>query len=73
MEPEDLLAYSGQSAVGPCPDADEFIPHPHTRLFLVSILILPYHLPPDTQRGVLPSGFLCVSHINTASYWILSA
>jgi hypothetical protein len=31
MEPEDLLASSGQSAIGPCPDADEFIPHQHTQ------------------------------------------
>lgn len=58
MEPADLLASSGQSAVGPGPDADEFIPHPHTQLFIVSLLILPYHLPPDIQRGVLPSAFL---------------
>jgi hypothetical protein len=37
-----------------------FIPHPHIQLFIVSILKLPYHLPPDIQRGVLPSSFLCM-------------
>ena len=60
IEPEDLLASSRQSAKSPCPDADELIPHPHIQWFIVSILILPYHLPPDIQRGVLPSAFMCM-------------
>jgi hypothetical protein len=29
-------------------------------LFIVSILILPCHLPPDIQRGVILSAFLCI-------------
>ena len=60
LEPESSLTSSWQSAVGPCPDANEFIPHPHTQLFIVSILILPYHLLPDIQHGILPSAFLCI-------------
>jgi hypothetical protein len=43
MEPKDSLASSGKNATGSCLDIFEFSLHSHT-LFLVSILILSYHL-----------------------------